>query len=458
LLLIAASEEERHGWVSQLNSAITAFYASAIGMDFQLSDMKTKSPLLPPPDKKALIFLSGLEVQYLLKALHMPSTFSSVARARVIDGRSLASIASYDDVIKLGFVSSNDEYTRLLYGSMLEFKADGVPLSLISPHTRRDKQSPIQIKRYTPSSAPSTSSTSASSSSSNVELDVNPIRRESIEEFSNQLQQQLNITSTIKGKHSDISSWGTANGFNDINNNINCTNESGYSTVLWAAKTGNNNILQLLLDNRGDPNASNEFGKSALHYGIEQNNTGIIHLLLDVSNNASSDNATCENRLLAQSALAFAATMGKVKSLQGILDKCGNRWINDRDADGKTPLILAVENNHFEAVKILSKQGADVNAIDDFGFSAPVIAASKGYVNILTYFITNCGVDVNTVWDDRGRTLLMIAVLSKQTDIVSLLVGYNANVRIQDSAGRTALDIANKHKFTEAVEVLKNFR
>ena len=63
LLLIAASEEERHGWVSQLNSAITTFYASSIGMDFQLSDMKTKSGHLPSPDKKELILLSGLEVQ-----------------------------------------------------------------------------------------------------------------------------------------------------------------------------------------------------------------------------------------------------------------------------------------------------------------------------------------------------------------------------------------------------------
>lgn len=62
-----------------------------------------------------------------------------------------------------------------------------------------------------------------------------------------------------------------------------------------------------------------------------------------------------------------------------------------RDADGASPLHLAVTAGHIEAVTLLCEAGADVNAVDGSGLTSAWTAAATGQVRpergtLLQYF------------------------------------------------------------------------
>ena len=48
------------------------------------------------------------------------------------------------------------------------------------------------------------------------------------------------------------------------------------------------------------------------------------------------------------------------------------------DVDGMTPLMYAAMNGHADVVSMLHAKGAKVNAVDNFGRTALVLAASYG--------------------------------------------------------------------------------
>lgn len=479
LLLIASSEEERYSWINCFNAAISQFYGrnSMMDMEFQLEDLNMNSPFIivsnnKRSSEKPLAQLSMMEVLFLLRSLHMPASFAAIARAQNIDGKVLSTVESYDDVIHLGFVSSNDIFCKGFHRNITEFKVDGVPIHMISQNEHHDKQMDNTEHKASAIFEPPNSTNhhhhqnndnshnnrnqnnQNSPSYSKIEL-LPSTRRPSLtpsHSMPNAYAHPPSSPSNIKNR--ELISWAQANGFKNIQFDINCNNESGFSTVIWASKSGNDLILKLLLEGNADPNACNDFGKTAVHYSIEQNHVDVIALLLDYSKD--------DFDRTKQSPLAFAATHGKLKALLYLLERNSTSAentkpiIDDRDGDGKTALILAVEHNHYDIVYSLVNRGADLDLKDDFGYCPVMIAASKGMIQMLTLFFANGRTDVNKVYEG-DRTLLMVAVLARQKDVVFLLLGYNANVAIKDSSARTALNLANKHKFSEIIEILKDF-
>jgi len=63
------------------------------------------------------------------------------------------------------------------------------------------------------------------------------------------------------------------------------------------------------------------------------------------------------------------------------------------------------------------------------------------------------GVDIDQR-DHDGRTLLMHAALDGRIEVVTFLVGKNANVNIVDRAGFTALHFAAQEQFSDIAELL----
>lgn len=74
-------------------------------------------------------------------------------------------------------------------------------------------------------------------------------------------------------------------------------------------------------------------------------------------------------------AAAFSGDVARLEDLLAADGRCALERFNDR---GMTPLICAVENNHSDAVALLLKAGADVNAPDSHGGDSPLIWAVKG--------------------------------------------------------------------------------
>ena len=82
-------------------------------------------------------------------------------------------------------------------------------------------------------------------------------------------------------------------------------------------------------------------------------------------------------------------------------------------------LILAVQNDDINDVKLLVSHGAEVDWRDAFKITALMYAANKGNKDIVLYLIKN-GADVNAK-DDQGNSVLSAAQEGKNTEVMEMI-------------------------------------
>lgn len=164
---------------------------------------------------------------------------------------------------------------------------------------------------------------------------------------------------------------------------------------------------------------------------------------------------------------------------------------SEQDIRQWSPLHEAATNGRIEVVRfILSENGADIHAEDDYGRTAFELAACSGHVAIVkellsrgavyreTYFrsvttlqqvagvgyeeilqlMIEAGADVNApaAVDDNGYTALCAAAKGGHEGVVEILLGAGADPNIQnkDGGGCTALQAAAKEGHKAVVEGL----
>ena len=166
--------------------------------------------------------------------------------------------------------------------------------------------------------------------------------------------------------------------------------------------------------------------------------------------------------------------------------------VNSRDAQKRTPLLVAVSQNHVEVARLLIDAGADVNAQDHRLDSPLLLAGAEGTLEILklilqanpdfslynryggTALIPACErghaevvktllqtkVDIDHVNQLGWTALLEAIVLSdggpRHQEIVKLLVDAGADVTIGDHDGVTPLQHARRKGFAAIVKILES--
>ena len=98
----------------------------------------------------------------------------------------------------------------------------------------------------------------------------------------------------------------------------------------------------------------------------------------------------------------------------------------------------------LEKVASLIKRGADVDARDQFGYTALVKRAGEGKMELSKLLINNKA-DVNAQ-RDGGSTALMRAARNGHGDVAKLLIDNKADPKITNAQGETAADQAKKNK------------
>ena len=103
-----------------------------------------------------------------------------------------------------------------------------------------------------------------------------------------------------------------------------------------------------------------------------------------------------------------------------------------------TPLMLAIERNFLELAKIILKvEMVEIDRV--LGSNALHVAVQEGYADAVDLLLRS-GADVN-IPDVNGWTSLMKACKTKNEDIVRLLLGYQADVKLINLFGLSALNI-----------------
>ena len=154
-----------------------------------------------------------------------------------------------------------------------------------------------------------------------------------------------------------------------------------------------------------------------------------------------------------QKLLFIASEMGNVDKVRLSLELGAN--LSLRDDDQKTPLIHAVKKGHFEVVKLLIENEADVNA-KDLHWSCLDYAAVYGFAKIAELLIQN-GANANATNEHNSTALHLVASLDlhrSPEEIIELLLKYGADIDALDDQKKTPLHIALSWVNLRAVDML----
>lgn len=114
--------------------------------------------------------------------------------------------------------------------------------------------------------------------------------------------------------------------------------------------------------------------------------------------------------------------------------------IDELDAQGRTPLLIALEEKDGKMVNLLLEQGADPNAVGE-GRAAPlIVAAQAGNLEWMRQLL-KAGADVDAT-DADGRTVLHRMVENGQEEEFDLLLEEGADWRREGPMGATPLQAA----------------
>ena len=156
--------------------------------------------------------------------------------------------------------------------------------------------------------------------------------------------------------------------------------------------------------------------------------------------------------------MSVACRSGNVEWLREEINKCKADVYKDYPSEGLTclsPLIcIAVREGHLEILKLLLQNGVDVNARDNEGNSALLLASGFGRDDIVEFLLDH-GADIYMT-NCNNETPLHIAAYFGHKTIVNRLLDYDIDVNHLSNQGYgfTPLYYATNYGYTEIAESL----
>ena len=143
-------------------------------------------------------------------------------------------------------------------------------------------------------------------------------------------------------------------------------------------------VVDILKNHQDLANEIDVQGNTCMHWAARKGDREMLQILTNAGAAVDQPNVT-ESKMMP---IHWAASDGKIASLRFLLERRVD--INAQDANGCTPLVIAVQHNQLDCVVYLIKNGADTTLRDENGDSALHWAAYKGYVEmvgLLTFLI-----------------------------------------------------------------------
>jgi len=259
--------------------------------------------------------------------------------------------------------------------------------------------------------------------------------------------------------------------------NINIKNKEGETPLMCASSMLDIPMINLLLKNGADPNLQDKNEKTAL--------TRCIHKLEENASNTNTEEKSFtamklflrrsgRNRCSAQNSRAalleaffkdrydlaellmeyscmgiekkgllfdifksFPSSKG-LKAIEFLLRKGFSFYINDKDGQGKTLLMCAVDDKKFDYIDLLLKYYADVNIQDNQGQTPLMSAVSQNNIEIAKT-LSNKGAKIN-LKDNKGASAYTRAVVGENSKMKRFLLSRGAFTD-KDNMVLIALDV-----------------
>ncbi|HEY0076283.1 MAG TPA: ankyrin repeat domain-containing protein, partial [Abditibacteriaceae bacterium] len=222
---------------------------------------------------------------------------------------------------------------------------------------------------------------------------------------------------------------------------INAPHKSGYTPLSAAARTGNKELVQILLDKGAEnkPTGSREGGYPAfgnpLAMAVASGSVEVVQLLMDKGADLEAPaNASLLNTAVQNSSRAV---------IEFLLQKGFN--IEGNRNSGYTPLLTAIQNNLPEMVSFLIEKGAKLNpnlterANYYSGYGSPLYVAVQYNSKPIVELLMTKGADPFLSMRNEGPTPLSYALSAGRRDMVEIMLSGKININQKDRKGQTLL-------------------
>ncbi|WP_133406345.1 ankyrin repeat domain-containing protein [Parashewanella tropica] len=253
----------------------------------------------------------------------------------------------------------------------------------------------------------------------------------------------------------------------NANANADIQDSHGETPLMIVAKDGDIELAKLLISHTTDINLVNHSGQSALYLAVMNGHSDIVDCLLKNGASAELRNIKSETPLKVATrcrqyqavkvlldhdpdivnasdsqgwtALMNAASYGDIDTVKLLLKHQVD--VNVVNHDGKTALYCAADGGHSDVVSLLLEHGASAIQRDKQAFTPLQIAAHKGRGAVVDVLLKQPEVDIDAQ-NDRGWTALMLAAAHGNVGIVRSLLSHTINIQATHHNGETALEIA----------------
>ncbi|GHV75302.1 hypothetical protein AGMMS49942_01230 [Spirochaetia bacterium] len=218
-------------------------------------------------------------------------------------------------------------------------------------------------------------------------------------------------------------------------------NNRGDTPLHIAASQARPDIVSLLLGWGAAIHSKNVIGKTPFQIALE-NSPRLVSIMLTRDRINAADDAGYTPLHIA------VMSNTRVDTVETML-RLGAR-VSAANANGKTPLTLALEQSKLDLVKLLADAGSNVFAVAGDGKCPAEIAIVKGREALNATF----GGKAIATRDSAGNTILHYAARTGTPDQISLLIELGANKNIRNISSESPGDVAMKWRREDIAALL----
>jgi ankyrin repeat protein len=249
----------------------------------------------------------------------------------------------------------------------------------------------------------------------------------------------------------------------------------GNTPMMEAVMVGLTSTVERLVAKGAEPIIRNARGDTPLHIAVNMDQEDMTKVFLRLGSSIHAKNSLgmtpfrialqtspkMVSTLLTKDRIAVADDDGfaplhiailagaSIDIVRVIIDQGGR--VSAVDAEGRTPLRLAVDQNAWDHAQLLIDKGANIFSTAGDGKTPAGIALAKGNDAVKAFFSAKA---INAQ-DSSGNTILHYAAQSGNSRTVSLLIELGVNKNIKNISGESPADIAERWKRNDVVILLQ---
>ncbi|MBC23233.1 MAG: hypothetical protein CMJ32_04875 [Phycisphaerae bacterium] len=210
--------------------------------------------------------------------------------------------------------------------------------------------------------------------------------------------------------------------------------ESGRTALHHAARKGDYEMAQLLVEKDIRLDAGDRSGKTALTLAAENGHKQLVAMLIE----SGADVNTRD--MIGGSPVLWAAGLGSFDTVSQLLEAGAD--VNIVDVNGMTPLHWAASVGGPDSVNAIIKAGAKIDNTDNISGDTPLMRAARSGKLASMVLLVDAGADLSKT-DVNGQNAFLVAAASGDVDKIKVLVDAGSDIQSKDTRGWNAMDHAS---------------